>query len=660
VILSGRAGAGGSRRRLAALLGAGVLMVLGQVLTWFLLRSQGGDLGGDQAHYLIAGQAVSHLSLHPLPDYGRDFLTHFIYDWPHGAAVTNQAIVQTYPGPHGAVFAHGLGLPLLLGPFIALGSVPLGLLGLFALTALGFLCIHQRASRLAGLGRRGQVVFALTLAAPAVWLEATQVYPDLISGVLLACALVEIAWLEQQRRLSVFGAVVITATLGFVPWLQIKNLAPAVCGVIALAVIGLRSTAPRRALLAMAAVVVAAWGLLFVYNQYFFGHLVGLPQPNPTFTLGSASNVLALVFDRHQGVLVQVPTVVIGLLGLWVARRVIPWAAGAAVVGTLSMLVINGTYTSTVPFGGVALAGRFEWTVLPMLLARAPFLLVKLEQHRARLAGVGLAVAALWLAQGVPVLLGDHVYINATFAPFTPWDPTLYPGWWPGVGQFLPVFLAPSLHLGATWSHLLVEVLLLCAGGLVLVRLSRPEPIHRVPLAPALVALAAAVVVVLALGPTRTQPPAPLTWSGPAIGAPWTAGDQATAFPPVPLADVGPGTYRATVTYDTAGGGTRPAAVSLLATHEQRSVVSNWLTLAHPTDAALLSVTPPPLDLSGALVRQVALGSGSAASGSGTGSHRHAVIVITTAHQSLLSFRIRVAPHDSVVVETLRLSKLPS
>src|SRR5580704_10504130 len=106
---------------------ATVLVVVGEVLTWLLLRSQGNDLGGDQAHYLIAGQALSHLSLHPLPFYQRDFATHFIYHWPAGASVTNHTIVQTFPGPHGSVFAHGLGLPLLLSPFMALGSVPLGL-----------------------------------------------------------------------------------------------------------------------------------------------------------------------------------------------------------------------------------------------------------------------------------------------------------------------------------------------------------------------------------------------------------------------------------------------------------------------------------------------------------------------------------------------------
>lgn len=627
-------------------------MVLGEVLTWLLLRSQGNDLGGDQAHYLIAGQALSHLSLHPAPEYSRDFLTHFIYRWPHGATVTDYSVVQTYPGPHGSVFAHPIGLPLLLSPFLAVGSVPFALLGLFTITAAGLVSIHQRASRLAGLGGQGQVVFALALAAPALWLASTQIYPDLVSGVLLAAALVEIALVERHRHLSRYGAAVIALSLAFVPWLQIKNLAPALSCAVAAAVVIRRLGPERRLLFAMAAVVVAGLLLLLAYNQYFFAHLVGLPQPNPTFTLDSASRVLALVFDRHQGLLVQVPTVILGLLGLWVARRTVPWAAGAAAAGSLAMLVINGTYTSDVPFGGVALAGRFEWSVVPLLLAWAPFLLARLQIHRARLIGVGVAVAALWLAQGVPILRGDHVYVNATFAPFAPWDPALYPGWWPGSGQDLPDFLPHALHLGTTWSHLLCEVLV--AGGLALVlgQLARPEPVRLAGLAATLAALAVVAVLVVAWAPVL-QPRSSLSWPGTVLGAPWSGPSRGAAFPPVPLVDVGPGTYRATLTYAGAPGATG-AVASLVATPEERSVVSHWWTPAHPTDAALLSVTAPALDLAAAHTADVPLRPSAAPSAR---QHR-ATIFITTASDSVLSFRMEVHPGSTYGATSLRLVKV--
>jgi hypothetical protein len=635
--------------RARLLLGATVLVVLGQGLTWLLLRSQGNDLGGDQVHYLIAGQALSHLSLHPLPEYQRDFMTRFIYNWAPGASVSNHAIVQTYPGPHGSVFAHGLGLPLLLSPFLAIGSVPLALLGLFTLNALGLVLLHQRASSLADLGRQGQLVFALVMAAPALWLASTQVYPDFVSGVLLAVTLVEIAHSERDRHLSVCSAAVVAAALAFVPWLQIKNLAPALCCVVALGALALRQHTQRQAYLTVGIVVLAGWGLLALYDQYYFANLVGLPQPSPTFTLTTASRTLALLFDSHQGLVVQTPTVMLGVVGLWLARRTVPWAAGAAAVASIAMLVINGTYTSAVPFGGTALAGRFEWTVAPMLLAWAPFCLATRQARARRLLGLSVVVAALWLAQGFPILRGDHVYVNSMFAPFAPWDPGLYPGWWPVVGRFLPDFLAPGLHLASTWTHLVVELLVAGAAAWLLLQWGRPEPLRvdRRLAVPAGFLLAAAIL--LAAGPTRTAPVAPLTYSGPAVGAPWSGGTLPNNSPLVELSDVGPGTYTVTVPY-AAAPGSHAALATLNATPERRPIVSGWFTPRHPTDAAALRVTPAPLELGIGPTVHTTL--------SGRPGHRVATLTIEVTDQSVLSFFVTVQAHSSFDTSGLTLTKL--
>jgi hypothetical protein len=636
---------------------ATVVLVLGQVLTWFLLRSQGGTFVGDQVHYLIAGQALSHLSLHPLPYYSKDFVSHYLYSWPPGASVTNHGIVQTYPGPHGSVFAHGIGLPLLLSPFIAVGSIPLAMLGFFTVNALAFLCLHQRASLLAGLRGRGRAVFALAMAGPALWLAATQVYPDLISGILLACALVELALIERRGLLSDFGALVLALTLGFVPWLQVKNLAPALLVLGALGALASRRASLRRTVALIAMVVVASWLLLLAYNEYFFATAVGLPQPNPTFDLNSLSTILALLFDRDQGLLVQVPTVVIGAVGLWLGRRRIPVATATAVIGVLAVLVINGTYTTGVPFGGVALAGRFEWTMAPMLLAFVPFTLARIEPHRVRMLAAGAGIAVLWALQGVPIVLGHHVYFNETFAPFAPWDPSLYPGWWPALSQVLPTFLAPGVHLASTWTHLLAELTIVGALVLVVVRLTRPGPIATPRWLGALGALVLVAALAVALGPARDQPLAPLSWSGANLGAPWTSNGQAMSYPPIPLVDVGPGTYRATLTYVVVapgtGTGTGTTVATLLATVQQRLVVSNWLTLSHPTDGAAVTERAAPIDLVG--VRSV---STTLRSSPPAGGRRVATFTLVVRSDALVSFQMRIGAGTSATAETLRLSKV--
>ncbi len=639
---------------------AAALVVAGQVVTFLVLRSQGNDLGGDQAHYLIAAQTLAHGSLHPGPWYQRDFLAHYVYDWPAGATASNLHIVQMYPGPHGSVFAHGLGLPLLLAPFVAVGDVPLGLIGLFSVVALGIVCIHQRASRLARLGRSGRIVFALALAAPALWVASTQVYPDLVSGVLLAAALVELALVEREQTLSRFSAVVIAMVLAAEPWLQIKNLLPALCVAAAASVVILRLGGSRRAPVVMAAVVLAGWALLLAYNLFFYGHPEGLPQPHPTLTGTSLTRVLALVFDRDQGLLVQVPTVLVGVLGLWAARRTVPWAVIATAAGSVLMILVNGTFTSDVPFGGASLAGRFEWTVVPMLLAWAPFLLVAIERHRARVIALGAGIGALWVAQAVPLLEGSHQYVNAMIAPFAPWDPTLYPGWWPGLGGALPTFLAPGLHEGATWSHLVVELLVAGAIAVVLQMLARPGPLRAGPVAAVAGAMCALATVVAVVGPARDEPPSTLSWPGAVIGSPWSTGSLTTAFAPEVLADGGPGSYRAVLTY-AGTAGSAPAAASLVSVPYARSVASDWFTPAHPTDARLLSVTPAPLDLTAApAARTVLRAEPASPSAPNAGSTRSAVWSITTNRTSIIALRVTLPPHSSYAATSLTLTKTSS
>jgi hypothetical protein len=488
-----------------------------------------------------------------------------------------------------------------------------------------------------------------------MWLAATQVYPDLISGALLAVALVELAFIERHTRLPTANAAVIALTLGFAPWLQVKNLVPAVFVLVALAAVARRHVGMRRMVIITALVVIASWALLLAYNEFFFSNPVGLPQPNPTFDLSSLSNTLALLFDRHQGLFVQIPTVIIGIIGLSFSRRSIPIASTTAIIGVFSLLAINGTYTTNVPFGGVALAGRFEWTLTPMLLAWVPFALAQIDRCRVRTIALGSALAVMWTLQGVPILLGHHMFFNETFAPFAPWDPTLYPGWWPGLSQTLPAFLSPGIHLASTWTHLLVELIILGSLALVAVRLTRDGPFARRRWLGVIVALSLLAGLIVALGPDRELPQTTLAWPGTNLGAPWAGPGRSMTFAPIPLVDVGPGTYQATLTYDVVAAGTGPSAATLLATMQQRPVVSNWLTLSHPTDGATVISTAAPINLTGVRTATTPLRRSGAAL-----RHRVAVLTLRADQDSLMSFRMHVGAGASVTVETLRLSKVAS
>jgi hypothetical protein len=641
------AGAGFRPARWPTLVLAVVAIVVGEILTWFLLRSQGTLISGDSPHYLIAAETLSHLSVHVLPQYRADLMSHYIYAWPAGATLASMG-VHAFSGPHGVIFAQGIGLPVLLAPFIAVGNVPLALVGFFTVNAIGFVYIHQRASRLADLGPHGQILFALALACPALWLAATQIYPDLISGIFLACGLLEMALVERSGSCRWTSVAVITVALAVPPWFQIKNFSVDIVAILGLLVLLYLRRIPLVPTLVVIGVVVVSFALLLLYNQYYFGHLLGLPQPSPNVGVRGLKDTLALVLDRDQGFLVQCPTILFGLLGLWYSRRTTQVTNVVLLLGALAILVINGTQPIVTAFGGTALTGRFQWTVMPMLLAWSPFFLKRLEAYRQRLIAAAVVVALLWIVQGVPILIGDHNYFNATFPPFAPWDPTLYPGWWDWINSYLPSVVPTFSHVVA--EELLFEVVLIAALLWLLVRLVDPRPIE---LSRSLMAGAAALIVIVVVAlvvPAGPLPATPLTWSGQSLGGPWKTGEARLRTAPLALANLGSGTYEVTLQESVESVSGRPSRLSVLTTPSRRIVVSNWFSLEHPTAMASLVVAPAPLDVAQEHVSTFVL--------TPTTSTRQTKLEFSTSAASVFSVSVGVNPDSTLDVTSLELQKI--
>ncbi len=626
-----------------------VVVIMGEIAAWLLVRSQGNLISGDSPHYLIAALSLSHLTMDVIPAYAKDMVTHAIYDWAPGTTVrTPYAIHAFLPGPHGPVFAQGIGLPALLAPFMAVGSVPAALFGYFTAQAAGVAVLHQRAARLADLGRSGRVVLALALAAPALWLATTQVYPDLISGIFLGCGFVELALLEKTGRLGRAGTVVAIVGFGAVAWFQIKNAAPVLIGVAGFALIGGRRRSTRTPTIVVVVVVLGSLAALAAYNQFYFGHLLGLPQPGPAIDSGSGWRIAALLIDRDQGLVVQVPTVLLGAIGLWFARKRTGMSAVAVVLAIAAVLVVNGTYPNP-PLGGTSFAGRFEWTVAPILLAWSAVFLHRLQAFPRRLFLVGAAVAGLWVVQLVPILAGDHVYSNQWNLPFRPWDPSLYPGWWPLFDRVLPTFAYPSGHTGGMFARLLFVLALLAATVWLLVRLCRPAPLRLGPAVAIGSVVALLIAAMVILGPPDDLPAHPQTWTGADLGSPWSPGDVANRYPPIRLLDVGAGRYRGVFTYRLSGSSGPPPTVSLVATPSRRDVVSKWLVWRHPTDASLTVVQLAPLDLGQALDSTAVLAGGPRPAS--------ADFDLSLRGPSTLSFEVRMPAHADLVGGTLSLAK---
>ena len=396
-----------------------------------------------------------------------------------------------------------------------------------------------------------------SLGGPALWPATVQIYPDLISGIFLSAALLEVAVVERHHRLTRTGLWVFGFTMAFLPWLHVKNVLLAAVACAGLATVAGRHRLPARPLVVVGAVIAASWVLLFVYNDYYFGHLLGLPQPNPSLTRAGIAQTLGLLFDRQQGLFVQLPTVILGLVGMWLVRRRLPIAVTATGLAAAAALLLNGSYTS-VAYGGSAFAGRFQWSVMAILIAWAPLALRRIDRSTTRIEVLAAAIALLWVAQAVPILAGRHDYFSAD-VPTPPWDPSTYPGWWSGLNVLLPVFTSPTRVLGNPWFALLVGVALAAAAALVTLRLCRRRPISVIPLGSG-ISLVAVGLIALAVVAPRPLPSHPLSFRGSDIGAPLMAVAQPVTGPAIPLQGIGTGTYTAALDYQLSGS---PGAATL-------------------------------------------------------------------------------------------------
>jgi hypothetical protein len=616
---------------------------------WCFVQGQGITLTGDEPHYLVIAMSLTHLDPHVLWAYQRVSETHYIDIGPQ----LTSAATNTFVGPHGPVSVHDIGLPMLIAPFFAVGGTGGALLGFDLLLAIGFVVLHQRASRLAGLGAAGRWVFAVTMAGPALWLATTQLYPDLISGLFLAVAYVEIGLAERDGTLGRFSMAAIAVGLGFAPWLNLKNGVPVVIGIVAFAVVAAR----RRLPVTKVALTGAGIGLLLasraLYNTYYIGHLLGLPQAPPDHGSNGIASILALAFDRHQGMFVQLPVLVVGLVGAAFAVRKVAVATVGALVSAAMFLVINGTYTTVIPdptalngqtvvnaLGNLSFAGRYQWSAVPLLLAFVPFALRRLEVTPRRLAAFGAGVGALWLLQSFPVLLGDHAYFNATIDPFTVWDPTLYPGWWGPLDQLVPTFygFGKSLSSVATWYQTGAEVLVLLLVAFAVWALGRGPRVRTRRTAVAIAGLAAVIVVVSLAGPRQTLPFGSYRAPLPPSGIVTTAGSVPVAIPPVTLRDVGAGTFRVGLSYSSSGHAS-PTAVAVTAT-------------ALPHQGSLIQL---PAGRTGAVAGPVVVGTVPVPAGTTAGVGMVTVAIPTS---STLSVQGTVGPSGQVVIRAIRLTKL--
>jgi hypothetical protein len=481
----------GGRRFLVVLLLFGVLAGA-WIAVLHLVRSQGVILIGDEPHYLV--EAVSLFRFHTLdmnPGYAYAVSHHIIYPWsahpgPHLAAQIGQAIFR-----HGVYLPfHAIGLSVLLGVPMLAGTSTASVTLILVLAALTVGLAHLTCEVSGTRSPWGLAIGGLFLA-PAVCLAATQVFPDLITGLVMAVVVMSIAVVERRGRCNWSEIGVVAALLVVLPWLDQKNIFYPIPLMIAFLVSCGRAKLPAKALRFVVGPTLVSLAGLLALNFYEFGDLLGGPQRLELISSNTWVRALSLLIDHRHGLFVQAPVALIGIAGLWTARKRLPVAviAGAFVVVT----TIYGNATQPDSFGGYSFVGRFQWPTLPILLSFAGLWLLETWKIRKALVAVLVGVIVLsYVLQLVPILRGEHVYYNGSG-----WDPQTYVGWWGGldpspilgyIGR--NVFSNARVDLGA------VTAVLVCALVVYLLVKASQRPVRWHPWA-----IGGALVAILAVFP---------------------------------------------------------------------------------------------------------------------------------------------------------------
>lgn len=528
--------------RVGVVVGLIAIVVACEVAVVAFTRAHGASTVGDEPWYLMASQALWNLHPPMRSVIVADFHNMIFSAFPPGTTIQTPNIVEAFTGPRGLVSPFEPGLPLLVAPFFKLGGELVARVGLMTLEVAGLAYLWHRVSALCDLKQRARALLALMFAAPAVLLATTQIYPDFVAGILMACALVELAIVERTGGWSPRSVVVVALATAVLPWLQIKNAAVGIVVILCAAAVTVRARSSLRSPMIVVGVVVLAWLILLAYNLRYFGRALGFPEEPSRLNGNAFQYLLGLLFGRDQGMLVQVPTTLVGLAGLWLARRRLPITVVTSVVVVGMLLLLNGTYTSN-PYGGYSFQGRFEWSMVPLLVAWAGWAISRWQAADRSLWGPMALVGGAWVYQAVPILISDHTYYNA----FGSWDPASYGGWWPGLDWVLPQFDAPGRHWGVPVIGLPVVILL--AGIIVTLSLAYARPATGRLFGPAVLVVTAAGLVLLGLLVPGELPTTVLTFHGPVFGS-------GKGAPRVPLIATLPGSYQTSLYYVLAGGPT--------------------------------------------------------------------------------------------------------
>ena len=375
---------------------------------FYWIKSDWNNVDGDEPHYLImASGFVKNLSFEQTAPYIEEFKTRKIFKKGLAAANAVPSRNNTHAafGPHGLYNLHNIGLPILIsipyliGGTVAVKSFMILLSGVILLIVWKTAYLFTKNKSLSNL-----ISISLCFALP-FFPASNQIYPDLIAG--LICLISLYILISSDNKTPIKNFILPAFIISFLPWLQIKNMAPALVllGAFIYYLFWKRKCRNLKIYLLFLLTFFLSILLLGLYNNLAYGNYFG-PYGEGALLVNRAAlmTLIGLHIDQNQGFFIQNPIYIIAIPYIFSFIKKYKETAIIILILYASFLVPNGLHPNW--YGGASFSGRFNWSALVVFLIPTIYGLYELRKTNKKLFTTILALS---------FLLQSFLYYKYTF-----------------------------------------------------------------------------------------------------------------------------------------------------------------------------------------------------------------------------------------------------
>ncbi len=427
------------------------------------------NVTGDEPHYLVMANGISkYFSFEQTNPYIEEFINRDIYHLgliPEGQdPIPTPQNTHAIMGPNGLFNVHNVGLPLLLAiPYMILGvqgcKVFMILNGAFILyfiwKIISLFISNENLKFLA--------VLPLSISNPLVF-ASNQIYPELVSATI---SLIGIYWLvlNIKNHTSEKNIDFLTfLSISFLPWLHIKYSITLIILLFFMLITLNKNNSTFHRYFHLITPPIISCLLLLSYNYYAFGNISGpynqwtVYGSNIQFSFKSLTVFFGLLFDQEQGIFLQNPINILGLISIGLLYRnnkVICMSIGLV---SLSSIFINSIHPAW--YGGYSLIGRFGWTGGIIFMIYTAYSLVRIGQINQKL---------LLVINSASIFISIHIFKLFTIDALNFYNLTNNPNssrLYSYIGEYLPSWLEADKVIFHTpnFAFLFIALLFLCSG----------------------------------------------------------------------------------------------------------------------------------------------------------------------------------------------------